>query len=69
MTHVTIQRKPNDPLCLRISIGGNEKVGGLYCVYRGTREEAVAAIEKVLLVMQNMPEQEIELDAPVIGES
>lgn len=60
MTYVNIRRlpKPNDPY-LRISICGNAEIG-FYCRYRGIREEAVDALEKILLVMQNMPEQEIE---------
>jgi hypothetical protein len=68
MTNVSITRLPRDPICLRVSIGG-WKSKGYYCTYRGTREEAIEAIEKVLIVLQHMPEQPIEEDTPTIGQS
>lgn len=69
MKQVVVKRLPNDPLCLRVSIGGGETINGYYCTYRGTRKEAIKAIETVLIVLQNMPELEIEDDYPTIGPS
>jgi hypothetical protein len=58
---VTIDRYPTDPICLRISIGGGPPdIDGYYCIYRGTREQAVEALEKVLAVFRVMPEQPID---------
>lgn len=68
MTEVKVQRLSTDPFCTRVSIGGNRKIG-FYCLYRGTREEAIEAVEKVLLVLQHMPEQPIEPDDAAIGMS
>jgi hypothetical protein len=68
-TQITIKRLPNDSLCLRISIGGNSNIGGYYCMYRGTREETINALEKILLVLQHMPELSIEEDSPIVGDS
>jgi hypothetical protein len=62
MTHVTLQHLPNDPICLRASIGGDEK-RGYYCTFRGNQQEVIAMIETVLLVLQNAPQLEIEPDA------
>jgi hypothetical protein len=59
MTHVTLQHLPDDPLCLRASIGGN-KEEGYYCAFRGEQKAVVAMLETVLLVMQNAPPLEIE---------
>jgi hypothetical protein len=57
---VTIIRYADDPVCPRVSAGGGETIGGYYCTYRGTREEAIAVLEAVLIVMKYMPEQPIE---------
>jgi hypothetical protein len=65
MTKVTIQRLPNDPVCLRISIGGGTKIGGYYCTYRGTIREAKKALEAIYLTMQYMQEQKIEPEIEV----
>ena len=65
MTKVSITRFADDPLCLRVSIGGGEKIGGYYCTYRGTREESIEALEKVLLALKHMPEQPIEEEPEV----
>jgi len=63
MTKVSVTRFPDDPVCLRVSIGGGEKIGGYYCTYRGTREASIEALEKVLLALKHMPEQPIEEDS------
>jgi hypothetical protein len=64
MTKVSVTRFPDDPVCLRVSIGGGEKIGGYYCTYRGTREASIEALEKVLLALKHMPEQPIEEEDP-----
>jgi hypothetical protein len=60
MMKVSVTRLVDDPVCLRVSIGGGKVIGGYYCTYRGTREEAIEALEKVLLTLKYMPEQPIE---------
>jgi hypothetical protein len=60
MTKISVTRFPDDPICLRVSIGGGERIGGYYCTYRGTREESIEALEKVLRALKSMPEQPIE---------
>lgn len=49
---VIITKKADDPVCLRISIGGGEKVGGYYLSYRGTKEDAIAGLETALASMR-----------------
>lgn len=60
MKKVTVIRYPDDPVCCRVSVGGGRSIGGYYCTYRGTREEAIAALETVVLVLKHMPEQPVE---------
>jgi hypothetical protein len=48
---VEIIKLPTDPVCTRVSAGGNEKFG-YYCRYRGTREEAIRALEMALFGMK-----------------
>jgi hypothetical protein len=60
MYKVNVSRYADDPLCLRVSIGGGKEIGGYYCTYRGTREETIEALEAVLLVLRNMPELPVE---------
>jgi hypothetical protein len=59
MKHVTLQRLPDDPLCLRASIGGT-KEEGYYCMFRGDQDKVRAMLETVLLVLKNAPQLEIE---------
>lgn len=46
-TLVVVTKKPDDPMCLRVSLGG--QIGAYYCVYRGDEAEIevllVAALE------------------------
>ncbi len=44
---ITIKKEPTDPLALRASIGGNEKVG-YYCVYRGDIQAIRLMLARVL---------------------
>lgn len=69
MTNITITRRPDDPICLRVSIGGGRTINGYYCLYRGTRKETIEALEKILIALRNTPESEIEPDETIIGDS
>jgi hypothetical protein len=60
MKKVTIIRYKDDPVCPRVSAGGGEAIGGYYCTYRGTREEAIEMLKTILFVMEHMPEQPVE---------
>ena len=57
---VSITRYADDPTCPRVLAGGGKEIGGCYCIYRGTREETIAILETILVVMRNMPEQPVE---------
>lgn len=46
-TEILVRKMPNDPLCLRISIGGT-KDGGYYVVYRGDESEVEACLKAAL---------------------
>jgi hypothetical protein len=68
MRSVSLSRYPDDPICLRCSIGGwAEK--GYYCTFRGNQKEVIQMLETVLLVLQNAPKLEIDEDPPKIGAS
>lgn len=56
---VTITRGPVDPICTRVSVGGTQEIGH-YCVYRGATDEAIAALETVLIAMRAMKESGVE---------
>lgn len=59
MKHVTLQRLPDDSLCLRASIGGDERKG-FYCTFRGDQQKVTEMLETVLLVLKYAPTLEIE---------
>jgi hypothetical protein len=63
-----VQRLPDDPLCLRISIGGNEKLG-YYCVFRGDQKEVIETLKLVYAVFRKLPPVDIEDDISGIGKS
>lgn len=65
---VQITRRPDDPLCLRASIGGTEK-SGYYCLFRGNQEQVLAMLELVLVAMRIAPPIAVDKDAPEIGKS
>ena len=48
---VVLQRKDDDPICLRASLGGSDRIG-YYCVFRGDKEEVIACIEEVLAALK-----------------
>jgi hypothetical protein len=68
MKHVKLQRLPDDPICIRASIGGDDRIG-YYCLFRGDQAKVIEMIEMVLLVMQHAPKLEIEEDTPQMGMS
>jgi hypothetical protein len=56
MIEVRIQKGADDPAGVsRVSVGGRPEIG-YYCVYRGTREEAIAALQMALEAMTAMAE-------------
>ena len=63
MKHVTLERLPDDPVCLRVSIGGKGELG-YYCQFRGDQTAIIDMIETVLLVLRYAPQLEIERDMP-----
>jgi len=69
MKKVTIMRYADDPICPRVSAGGGGTIGGFYCTYRGTREEAMEILRTILAVMEYMPEQPVEPEGSLPGMS
>jgi hypothetical protein len=50
---VKITKKPDDPAGkARVSVG--EQPGGYYCIYRGSKEAAIAGLEAALDAMKKM---------------
>jgi hypothetical protein len=58
-TKVVFQRLADDPLCLRISIGGREEIG-YYCMFRGNQKEVVEALRLISGSIPYIPELDIE---------
>lgn len=63
---VMIRKKADDPEGhVRVSIGGGPSMGGYYCVYRGTKEQAAQAIQAALRAMlyaiQELGDQEPDI--------
>jgi hypothetical protein len=57
MPNIKITKKADDPLgVVRVSVGGGAVVDGYYCVYRGKKEEAIAALTQALEAMSKMAE-------------
>jgi hypothetical protein len=52
---VRITKKAADPICTRVSVGGNP-ADGIYCVYRGTKEEALVCLTAALEALKAMAE-------------
>jgi len=52
-TRVVFTREPDDPICqIRASLGGGPDFG-YYCVSRGTRDDLVALLTRVLEALHN----------------
>ncbi len=72
VTEITVRKAPDDPVCTRVSCGGNSKIG-FYLTYRGTVDASIEAMERTLLVLKVMKAKGIEapLDDKMrgIGES
>lgn len=48
---VTITRAPADPVCPRISVGGNLEIG-FYCTFRGKGSDCIKALREALHAME-----------------
>lgn len=47
MSEVKLIKKPDDPVCLRISVGGTQAIG-FYCLFRGDKEDVIDCLEEIL---------------------
>jgi hypothetical protein len=72
MINLKISRLPNDPLCLRASIGGDPKMG-YYLLFRGDQKKVLEMLKATTLSLEAVcragEELEIEEDFPTIGPS
>jgi hypothetical protein len=72
MINIKISRLPNDPLCLRASIGGDAKMG-YYLLFRGDQKKVLEMLKDTTLSLELIckadKELEIEEDFPTIGPS
>jgi len=50
---VSITKAPTDPICPRISVGGNPALG-FYCTYRGTIDESLLALKAAVTAMEQL---------------
>jgi hypothetical protein len=62
MPRVVIERKENDPLCCRASIGGTDEIG-YYLTYRNNPRDVLKAIEIVTVELKKLIEAEDLLNA------
>lgn len=53
MSGIKVIQGPADPVCSRVSLGGNEDVG-YYAVYRGDLDACVVATEHALEAMKRL---------------
>jgi hypothetical protein len=65
-TTIKISRAPNDPICMRASIGGQLGMG-LYCTYRlgphhETRTDIIAMLKMIITTMEHTEESEDDDD-------
>lgn len=49
---VLLKKAPTDPICARVSVGGNEAMGA-YCTYRGNLDACIAVMEAALNEMKH----------------
>lgn len=50
---ILLRQLPDDPLCLRISIGEGHRIpGSAYCVFRGDLIKAIALLKQARVAMQ-----------------
>ena len=52
MSAVKIIKAPSDPICSRVSVGGGSIVPGVYCVYRGSRDQAISLLESAVAALK-----------------
>ena len=57
---VKLVKKPDDPICVRASCGGDPAFG-YYCTFRGSRTDVIKCLELVLQKL-NDPLAEVTLD-------
>lgn len=62
MTTVRVVKKADDPLTpTRVSLGSailqDGQLIGYYCVYRGTKEKAIACLETSLAALRALPHE------------
>jgi hypothetical protein len=65
---VNIHHLPDDPLCMRASIGGKSEAG-FYLMFRGNQREVLAMLKLATMALSVCEELEIEEDTPTIGRS
>lgn len=53
MSFTKVYHASTDPICTRVSVGGNEEIG-YYCVYRGSLKASITALQKALAEMQKV---------------
>jgi hypothetical protein len=63
MTKVIIQRNPDDPIALRVSIGGTESIG-YYCWFRGDQQAVCDMLRLVLDALEHAPPMKVQPDEP-----
>jgi hypothetical protein len=59
MADIKLIQKPNDPTCLRLSIGGTKDVG-FYCVFRGDKSAITECLEEILQALKSGRTVQIE---------
>lgn len=64
MTEVKIVKKPDDPLCTRVSMGGTLEIG-YYFVYRGSLADAA----KILAACQEAVAKQIAQGEPPVEDN
>lgn len=48
---IYITRAPTDPICPRVSVGGNETIG-YYCTFRGKAADCITVLREALKAME-----------------
>lgn len=52
-TEMTVVKKADDSSAIRVSVGGNN-YDGMYCTYRGKKEDCISVLEAALTAMKNL---------------
>lgn len=63
---VKLIKKPDDPICIRASCGGDEQLvdkgAGYYCVFRGDKQEVIKCLEVIVEALKSDHPVKIEDD-------